>query len=302
MHAGGRRTAFLGLVLVLAGCSATGTRAGSSPAPTTLATSTTGVTATTLPSTVYYLSLGDSVGMWDGPRSYPYLIAADYRAQGLLRLRLVDMSCSGETTSSMISHSTCAPGGSQYRNAVRFLRGHRGAVVLVTIGIGGNDVVGCASLTIAAGCLAAGLRTMQANLALILTGLRRAAGPAVRFVGMNIYDPLLGDWLAPGAGRALALAAVTGVKQLSNDMDERFAAASIPVANVESAFDSNDLAQFAASPWGRVPVAVERACQLLDITCRAGFVEGFGDDPNDAGAVVIARTFEHVIGVLRPPA
>jgi len=300
MQARGRETAFLVLVLALAGCSATGVRAGTAITATTRATSTTAVTTTTMPTTVYYLSLGDSVGMWDGRRSYPYLIAAYYRAAGLSRLRLVDMSCSGETTSSMISHSTCAPGGSQYRNAVRFLRVHRGAVALVTIGIGGNDVVGCASLTIDTGCLATGLRLMQANLALILAGLRTAAGPAVRFVGMNIYDPLLGNWLAPGAGRALALAAVAAVRRLSNDMDERLAAASMPVANVEGAFDSNDMGRFVSSPWGRVPVAVDRACQLLDITCRAGVVEGFGDDPNDAGAVVIARTFEHVIGVLRP--
>ncbi len=255
-----------------------------------------------MPTTVYYLSLGDSVGMWDGRRSYPDLIAADYRAAGLPRLRLVDMSCSGETTASMILHSTCAPGGSQYRNAVKFLRAHRGAVALVTIGIGGNDVVGCVSLTISADCLAAGLQTMQTNLALILAGLRRAAGPGVRFVGMNIYDPLLGDWLAPGAGRALALATVAAVKLLSNDMDERFAAASIPVANVEGAFDSTEMVRFVSSPWGMVPVAVDRACRLLDITCRAGFVELFGDDPNDAGAVVIAHAFEQVIGLLRPPA
>jgi hypothetical protein len=150
--------------------------------------------------------------------------------------------------------------------------------------------------------LAAGLQTLQANLALILAGLSRAAGPGVRFVGMNIYDPLLGDWLAPGAGRALAIATVAAVKLLSNDMDERFAAASIPVANVEGAFDSTEMVRFVSSPWGRVPVAVDRACRLLDITCRAGFVELFGDDPTDAGAVVIAHAFEHVIGVLRPPA
>lgn len=60
------------------------------------------------------------------------------------------------------------------------------------------------------------------------------------------------------------------MKLLSNDMDERFAAASIPVANVEGAFDSTEMVRFVSSPWGRVPVAVDRACRLLDITCRAG--------------------------------
>jgi hypothetical protein len=269
---------------------------GTSHAPTSEATTTT------VPKTVYYLSLGDSVGMWDGDRSYPDLLADQYRAGELSRLRLVDMSCSGETTSSMIAHSTCAPGGSQYRNAVGSFRAHRGDVALVTIGVGGNDVVPCAYAGAPASCVANGLKTMQTDLAVILPGLQRAAGPGVRFVGMNIFDPLLGDWLAPGTGRSFALAAVGGVKLLNADMEKSFAATAIPVANVEGAFDSNDLGHFVSSPWGRVPVAVDVACKLLDITCRLGSDEGFGDDPNAAGAVVIAHAFETVIGTLRSPA
>jgi hypothetical protein len=299
----GRKLLLLLLTVVIAGCSATsGSAPGTSHATTTGATSTTEATTTTVPKTLYYLSLGDSVGMWNGDRSYPYLLAAKYRAAGASQLRLVDMSCSGETTSSMISHSTCAHGGSQYRNAVGFLRTHRGAVALVTIGIGGNDLVGCVNAAIAAACVTAGLKAVRSDLAVILPGLRRAAGSGVRFVGMNIYDPILGDWLAPGAGRSLALAAVAGVKLLNADMETSFAAAAIPVANVESAFDSNDMTRFVSSPWGRVPVAVDAACRLLDITCRAGSVEGFGDDPNSSGAVVIAHAFEKVIGTLHPPA
>ncbi|MGA2211132.1 MAG: SGNH/GDSL hydrolase family protein [Acidimicrobiales bacterium] len=291
------------LVLVLAaavgGCSAT---SGPATGTSHTQTSTTEATTTTVPKIVDYLSLGDSVGMWDGDRSSPYLLAAHYRSGSLSRLRLVDMSCSGETTSSMISHSTCARGGSQYRNAVGFLRAHRGDVALVTIGIGGNDVVPCAYAGAPTSCFTNGLKTMQANLAVILPGLQRAAGPGVRFVGMNIFDPLLGDWLAPGAGRAFALEAVGGVKLLNTDMEKSFAAAAIPVANVEGAFDSNDLGHVVSSPWGRVPVAVDVACRLLDIMCREGREEGFGDDPDAAGAVVIAHAFETVIGTLQPPA
>jgi hypothetical protein len=50
-----------------------------------------------------------------------------------------------------------------------------------------------------------------------------------------------------------------------------------------------------ASPWGEVPIAVQRACAWLDIFCQAGAPEGFGDDPNDAGAVAIATAFERRI-------
>jgi hypothetical protein len=297
------RVLLLLLAGVIAGCSATSSSAaGILHAPTSRATSSTEATTTTVPRTLYYLSLGDSVGMWNGDRSYPYLLAAKYRVGELSRLRLVDMSCSGETTSSMILHSTCAPGGSQYRNAVGFLRAHRGDVAIVTIGIGGNDLVPCAYAGAPASCVSNALKTMQANLAVILRGLRRAAGSDERFVGMNIYDPLLGDWLAPGTGHSFALAAVAGVKLLNADMEKSFASAAYSVANVEAAFNSNDLGHFVSSPWGRVPVAVDVACRLLDITCRVGGVEGFGDDPNVSGAVVIAHAFENVIGTLRPPA
>ena len=52
-----------------------------------------------------------------------------------------------------------------------------------------------------------------------------------------------------------------------------------------------------------MPLAVERACTLLDITCIVGQPEIFGDDPNVKGATLIAETFESLIGrVARPKA
>ena len=39
-------------------------------------------------STQYYLSLGDSVGMWDGTRSFPYLLAYRYSHTSVPGLRL----------------------------------------------------------------------------------------------------------------------------------------------------------------------------------------------------------------------
>ena len=43
------------------------------------------------------------------------------------------------------------------------------------------------------------------------------------------------------------------------------------------------------------------ACTLLDIVCHQWSLIGYGDDPNDAGAVVIAHAFEKAIGRLPPP-
>jgi hypothetical protein len=89
---------------------------------------------------------------------------------------------------------------------------------------------------------------------------------------------------------------------LDSTMSADYRAVASPVADVATAFASTDMTHLVSSRWGRVPVAVARACTLLDITCQRGQPEGFGDDPDGAGARVIARTFETTIGHLRPPA
>jgi lysophospholipase L1-like esterase len=172
----------------------------------------------------------------------------------------------------------------------------------VTIDIGGNDVVSCMNDPNAAMCFVNGLTRMQANLATILSGLRGAVGPRVPIVGMNVYNPLLGDLLAPpGPSRSLAIAAVSGLRTLNDDLERAYVHASSPVADVQAAFRTSDLTDLVPSQWGQAPVAVERACTLLDIVCRVGQPEGFGDDPNRAGASVIAQAFEQVIGTLQRP-
>ena len=201
------------------------------------------------PGISYYLSLGDSVGMWDGTRSFPYLLANRYSLSSVPGLRLIDMSCSGETTESMVKGSTCAPGGSQYDNAVSFVNAHRGHIALVTISIGGNDVVPCMSRPGAATCFVNGLSKMKTNISTIVAGLRMATGPHVPIVGMNVYDPLLGDWLAPGPGRSLAVAAVAGVGLLSKTMGEAYHAEASPTADVQGAYHSADLTHFVGSSW-----------------------------------------------------
>jgi len=153
----------------------------------------------------------------------------------------------------------------------------------------------------AATCFVNGLSKMKANISTIVAGLRNAIGSHVPIVGMNVYDPLLGDWLAPGTGRSLAVAAVAGVGLLSKTMGQAYQAEASPTAHVQEAYHSADLTHFVVSRWGRVPVSVASACRLLDIVCHQGSLIGYGDDPNVAGAVVIAHAFEKAIGRLDPP-
>jgi lysophospholipase L1-like esterase len=245
----------------------------------------------------YYLALGDSVPMWNGISSYPYDIADNYFV-GSTGPEVMDLACSGETTTSMLSGPTCAPQPytSQMQEALAFLHQYGSGTSLITIDIGGNDVVDCVSSTgIDQHCVTGAVATMETNLTSILTQLRQAA-PGVPIIGMNYFDPFLGDWLAGGAAQTEALATIPALSTFNSDLAQVFGQFNVPVADVFDAFQTSDTTEMVSSPWGMVPVAVDNACTWLDITCTAGQIEGFGDDPVDSGAKVIAGTFEKLIG------
>jgi hypothetical protein len=203
-------------------------------------------------------------------------------------LTVENLAVSGESTSSMLKTG-------QYAAALRFLRAHPGRVSLITIDIGGNDIVPCVLLGMIGpnGACSTHVRaTIRRNLKVMLRGLR-AAARRVPIVGMTYYDPFLGDWLAGGAPRARALSTLPGLRLLNNELTTLYGGRW--TADVQGVFRSFDFRSLVASPWGRVPVAVAHVCAWLDITCRAGAPEGFGDDPNFAGAVVIAGAFDRVL-------
>jgi photosystem II stability/assembly factor-like uncharacterized protein/lysophospholipase L1-like esterase len=226
----------------------------------------------------YYLALGDSVPVWDGPDSYPDLLLQKYEPS-YPGLQLVNLAVSGETTSSMLQDG-------QYAEAVQFLHSQRRKVAFVTIDIGGNDVVGCA-LSTDPQCFPQAEATMEANLKTILAGLHRA-DPRVRMFGMSYFDPVLGLWLSGGSLRQQALATIPEVVTLNNELDSLYGPSN--TADVQGGFSVTD-PKLINSQWGKAPVGVVDACSWLDIQCP-----GFGgDDPNDEGAIRIAAAFEQVI-------
>jgi lysophospholipase L1-like esterase len=218
--------------------------------------------------------------------SYPYLIVNRHPHR---QLQLVNMAVSGETTSSMIS-------GPQYAEAIAFLNAHKGQIALITIDIGGNDVGPCIDAADVQTCVANALTTMESNLTLILAGLRSAAGSQVPIVGMNYFNPDLGNWLSPSpSDQQLVTESIAGLQLLNAALEQLYTAAGAAVADVFDAFDTSEMSTLTHSKWGMVPVAVKRACTLLDATCQKGGPEGLGDDPTAAGAVVIAHAFAKVI-------
>jgi len=239
----------------------------------------------------YYLALGDSVAVATGTTAYPYRLLKAYRRK-LRGLRLDDIAVPGATTSSMLD--------SQYRTALGFLQTHRRRVALITIDIGGNDVAGCFGPGgVNAACFSAGLAKIKRNLTRMLTGFHKAAA-GVPVIGMNYYNPFLGYWLAGGPFRSFALSTVSTSKALNRELTAIYGGTK-KIADVQGRFRSTDLRNFVPSPWGDVPIAVDRACSWLDIQCHQGAPEGFGLDPNPAGERAIASAFERAIGPLCDP-
>jgi lysophospholipase L1-like esterase len=239
----------------------------------------------------YYLALGDSVPMWNGTQSYPYRLLAHYQRR-LRGLELDDIAISGATSESMLI-------GGQYRAALQFLQRHRGHVALITVDIGGNDLLVCVGATgIDQACATQARASLKGNLGAMLAGLR-AVAPHVPLIGMTYYNPFLGNWLAGGAARSLTLATTPGLLALNHELTSLYGGPK-ETTDVQGAFKATDFNTMVPSPWGTVPIAVDRACSWLDIICHKGALEGFGADPNLIGAARIASAFERTIGVLRP--
>jgi lysophospholipase L1-like esterase len=251
-------------------------------------------------SATYYLSLGDSLAASfqpNGDRTHGYaeqLYASLTDDQP--KLRLVKLGCKGESTVSMRYGTqnptdvlSCATSrgyddlyrkGTQLAEAVNFLEAHRGRVALVTIDIGGNDLLHLDAHGRVAFCLLepAGCNkqtaAMARNLTAILRELKAAAGPGVPIVGMT-YDDVWAPLCVSDAGRAFAC---NRFDAFDRTLAATYAAARVPVADVAGAFENDNLMSAAAHVC-----AWTWFCTRRDI------------HPNIAGYGAIARAFEQLV-------
>jgi lysophospholipase L1-like esterase len=242
----------------------------------------------------YYLALGDSLAAGYQPDSsispeegYVPRIYQALKAK-VPNSELVNLGCGGATTTTFLSGGGACTydAGSQLAAAERFLRSHRGRVLLVTIDIGGNDINRCAAGgTIDEDCAAAAIGTIATNLREIMRRLRLAA-PLVRMVGMTYYDPYLAAWLSGPDGQAVARQSVGLTTQLNQTLTSVYTARRARVADVAGAFATTDLTTTATlAGVGEVPLAVARICTLTWM-CRSQDIH-----PTSAGYEVIAQAF-----------
>ena len=166
-----------------------------------------------------------------------------------------------------------------------FIRTHR--VAFITLSIGGANVLGCFSLGgVDPGCVENGLDAVGLELGTILAALRAEAGPGVRIVGMNYYDPFLAAWTLGGQGPALAAASLEATNGLNDLLGSLYYAFQIPVADVAGAYRINDVTLV---PGFNLPLNV-----LLELRWTwIGASPPVGPDvhPNATGYSVIALAF-----------
>jgi lysophospholipase L1-like esterase len=197
----------------------------------------------------YYLALGDSLAVGVQPdaagqlrsthQGYADDLYAFYR-QFLPNLQLVNLGCSGETTTSMITgqQTRCEyDAGSQLNDAVAFLDAHPHQVLLITIDIGGDNLLACLRLDspIDPACVSNATQTAARDLTTILATLRTHASGAL-IVGMNYNDPLVAAAVFGQAGRTLAVASLQATAMFNQALEAVYDALLVPVADVASTF------------------------------------------------------------------
>ena len=246
----------------------------------------------------YYVSLGTSLAVGVQPDARGRNQPTDegyadqlYRLLRLTRprLQLVKLGCPGETSTTLIAGGLCpyaGPAASQLEAATAFLEAHRGAVTLLTLDIGANDVLPCADVRtgrINQPCVEGALTRLARHLPYILATLREAAGPSVPIVALNYYNPFVAVWLLGPAGHAAARAAADAADGFNALLEGVYAAHRVPVGDVARAFHADD---FRLIPARDVPVNVELVCQWTWMCAPPP--QGPNVHTNTSGAFVIA--------------
>jgi lysophospholipase L1-like esterase len=288
-HSGRTRLALLAAAVlllpnVLAACGS------SSPAAKASPSSSPGLPSTPGAGHAFYVSLGDSYGAGYQPAAngsagvtstngFVYQLAAKATVHGK-KLSVVNFACAGATTASLLQSLGCrpdrlGPGAANYPTqtqadaATAFISAHKADVGLITVVISGNDVTSCARVSNTAAvvsCVSSAVAKVKANLKVLLTRLRAAAGPGVPIVGLTYPDVVLGAYVGKAAnGHTLASLSVTAFKSLINPAlkaeYDAIGATFIDVTTATEAYvpftQTTSLA-----PYGTIPVAVAKVCEL----------------------------------------
>ena len=295
-----RITAIVVAALVAAATMAVMPRQGAAPAA--MRASAQSATATT-----YYISLGDSYAAGNQPipsanagtdtNGFAYQVVALAAAKGH-HFTLENFACPGATTATVLDQRGCSiaapgPDSTSYRAmtqaaaAEQFISEHPGEIGLITVSIGGNDLLACSAPQIVIACATGVAKVTAKNLAVLLAGLRRAAGPGVPIVSTTYPDIFLGLYRSTSASlKRLATLSLTEFRSIFNPaLRASYLAVGARFVDVTAA--TGAYTPFAETtsdpPYGTVPVAVADVCTLT-YYCQLQDVH-----PKRAGYTVIAQ-------------
>jgi lysophospholipase L1-like esterase len=261
----------------------------------------------------YYLSVGDSYAAGYQPiasamkgrdtAGFAYQVIRLAQSRGH-HFKLVNFGCGGATTSAVIEQVGCSvsnpgPDTDDYpkmtqANAVdQFIARHVGHIGLITVSIGGNDILPCSSAAILLSCVSSALPAIKSNVTTLLAGLRRAAGPNVPIIGLTYPDVFLGLYSSkvPGS-KNLAILSVGAFRTLLNPtlatMYTSIGAHFIDVTQATGAY--TPLSEMTRDgKYGTIPLAVADVCSLT-YECQLQDVH-----PTTKGYALIAHLIEKAL-------
>ena len=258
-------------------------------------------------SPTYYVSLGDSysVGYQPGKGATPGYATYVARHTGLT---LANFGCAGATTTSLLATVGCPavlpntaggmtyPTTTQIAAATAFIAAHKGHVGLITVSIGGNDVVPCARATSPISCVGTAVSTIKTNVTSIASQLRAAAGPGVPIIGSTYPDVILGTYVYPtnpASAGAISLAnlSVVAFKSLVNPALAQSYATSlgafVDVTKATGAYTSLKRTVHTKA-YGTIPVPVASVCTLTWF-CAKGDIHPMNQGYTLIGKLIVAK-------------
>jgi lysophospholipase L1-like esterase len=266
-----------------------------------------GAAAARAKSPTYYVSLGDSysVGYQPGLGATPGY--ATYVAKRT-HLTLANFGCAGATTTSLLTTVGCPavlphtaggmtyPTTTQIAAATAFIAAHKGHIGLITVSIGGNDIVPCAKTANPVGCVATAVGGLKTNVTSIASQLRAAAGAKVPMIGSTYPDVILGTYVYPthpastGAVN-LAKLSVVAFKSLVNPALSKAYAGSfgafVDVTKATGAYTSLNRTVHTKA-YGTIPVPVASVCTLTWF-CQKGDIHPMNKGYALIGKLIVAK-------------
>jgi len=261
----------------------------------------------------YYLSVGDSYAAGYQPiasamqgrdtAGFAYQVTRLAQSRGL-HFKLVNFGCGGATTSAVIEQVGCSvsnpgpdtddyPTLTQATAVDQFIARHVGHIGLITVSIGGNDILPCSNAAILLSCVSSTLPAIKSNVTTLLAGLRRAAGPNVPIIGLTYPDVFLGSYTSKAPGmKSLAVLSVDAFRTLLNPALATVYTSSgahfIDVTQATGAY--TPLSETTPDgKYGTIPLAVADVCSLT-YECQLQDVH-----PTTKGYAVIARLIDETL-------